>query len=306
MRYFHDVARAFDDSFDGVSASTYYYGRSTISYNDYAGFAQYDLDTRWLNLSVGGRYEYYSPVGGHFVPRVALTKAWQKFHLKALYSQASRIPGINVEQAASDGVVKPEQTSDYEIEAGYQFNDSLSLVGNIFYTQLDKPIIYTADTAGGSSDGYYNGTKISTAGMESQLRWDQPQFSSSLSCSFYRAIDNAVAYVRGDEGSFLAAPTVKVTASGTWHLMKSLDWNNSGYWISDRQVYAYPAAGVTSLPPEFIMNTFLNYKFKYASIGLGVQDLLNVNRYAPQPYAGGSGPLPLKGREVFLKLQYTF
>ena len=121
MRYFHDVPMPRTRL--GTPAAVYYNGQPSISYDDIAGFAQYDLDTRWVNLSVGGRYEYYSAVGGHFVPRIALTKAWKKFHLKALYSQASRIPGINVVQAAVGGKIEAEQTANYELEAGYRFTE---------------------------------------------------------------------------------------------------------------------------------------------------------------------------------------
>jgi outer membrane receptor protein involved in Fe transport len=305
MRYFEDVADAIDTSSDVAPAPVYYQGRSSISYRDIAGFAQYDLDTRWVNLSLGGRYESYSPVGGHFVPRVALTKAWEKFHLKALYSQASRIPGINVVKDAVGGKLQAEQTVNYELEAGYRFTDSLSWSANVFYMQVNRPILFTTGT-GGTNDGYHNGTRLSTAGAENELRWDRPRFSSHLSYSFYRAIDNGVDYVRGDDGHFLAAPANKVTASETWHITKSLDWNVNGYWTSEELAYAYPAPGVTGLAPEFILNSFLNYTFKHFSAGIGVADLLNESRYAPQPYAGGSGPLPLKGREIYAKLAVHF
>jgi outer membrane receptor protein involved in Fe transport len=307
MRYFRDVANAVDDAFDGQPASIYYNGASSVSYNDLAGFAQYDLDTRWVNVSVGGRYEYYTPVDGHFVPRIALTKAWEKFHLKALYSQASRIPGINVVADAVGGKLVAEQTVNYELEAGYRFTDSLSWVANVFYMEVEHPIIFTDSGGGGdSTEGYFNAGKISTAGVESDLRWDRPKFSTALSYSFYRAIDNDVDYVRGDADTFLAAPAHKVTLSETWHVNKSLDCNLNGYWISAREVYAYPASGVTSLDPAFVLNAFVNYKFKHFSAGLGLANLLDQNLYAPQPYAGGSGPLPLKGREIFVRLAFKF
>ena len=70
--------------------------------------------------------------------------------------------------------------------------------------------------------------------------------------------------------------------------------------------YAYPKMGVAQLAPEFVLNTFINYRFHQFSFGVGVANLLDVDRFAPQPYAGGSGPLPLKGREVFVKLGFKF
>jgi outer membrane receptor for ferrienterochelin and colicin len=306
-RYFQDSANAVDTANEGIPAAIYYNGQSSITYNDIAGFAQYDLDTRWANLSIGGRYEYHGAVGGHFVPRVSLTKAWEKFYLKLLYSQASRIPGINVINSAISGNLEAEQTVNYELEAGYKFTDSLSWSANVFYMEVNKPIIYTAAAAvGGSSDGYYNGTKLSTAGLESELRWDQPQFSSSLNCSYYRAVDNDIAYVQGDPGNFLAAPSYKVAANFTWHINPKLDWNLNGFWLGEMMAYAYPAPGPTTLPSEFVLNTFLNYQFQHFSVGIGASNLLDEERYAPQPYAGGSGPMPLMGREFFAKLTFKF
>jgi hypothetical protein len=63
------VANAINTDFDGTPPATYYDGKSAVSYNDIAGFAQYDWDNRWVNISVGGRYEYHDALGGHFVPR---------------------------------------------------------------------------------------------------------------------------------------------------------------------------------------------------------------------------------------------
>jgi outer membrane receptor protein involved in Fe transport len=138
------------------------------------------------------------------------------------------------------------------------------------------------------------------------VRWDRPKDSSTLNYSYYRAVDNDVDYVRGGDGTFVAAPAHKVTGSETWHVTKALDWNVNAYWISAREAYAYPANSVTSLSPNFVLNTFVNYKFKYFSAGLGVANLLDQNLYAPQPYAGGEGPMPLKGREIFARLEFKF
>jgi len=309
-RFRRDEARASEVSYGaatGVSAATYYSGHPSVAYDDMAGFAQYDWDTRWVNLSIGGRYEYHDAVGGRFVPRLALTKGWKRFHLKALYSQASRIPGINVVQAATVPNLQAEQTSNYELEAGYKFDHGVSVVGNLFFMEVDKPIIYTAGAGnGGADEGYFNGSKISSAGFETELRWDQTQFSSYLSYSYYRAVDNDDEYLRGDADHFLAAPAHKITLKETWHILKSLDWNINAFWLGDRMTYTYPGGGISDLDSEFVLNTFINYRFRQFSFGLGVANLLDVNRYAPQPYDGGSGPLRLKGREIFAKLEYKF
>lgn len=305
-RYQRDEAHALDTAFAGTDAAVYYDGSDKVSYDDYAFFAQYDLDTSWANLSAGGRYEHQDAVGGHFVPRVALTKAWRDFHVKALYSEAARIPAINVLGDAVGGKLEAEQTKNYEVEAGYRFNKDLSLVANVFYMQVLKPIQFTADASGGASDGYNNGTNnLSTCGLETELRWDRPEYSTYLSYSFYRPDDNDASYVRGDDSHFLAAPAHKVGLSETWHVMKALDWNVNGFWISKRFAYMAPD-GLSELAPEFVVNTFVNYQYRRYSFGIGVANVFDVDRYAPQPYAGGSAPVPLKGREGFVKLGITF
>ena len=149
--------------------------------------------------------------------------------MSKLQSQASPIPEINVVQAAVGGRLEAEQTANYELEAGYRFNESLSVVGNVFYVQVDKPIIYTANTSDSGSDGYFNGTKLSSFGLEGELRCNRSEYSTSLGHSVYRAKDNAIDYVRGDEDRFLAAPAQKITASFNWHVIKNLDWNVNGF-----------------------------------------------------------------------------
>lgn len=113
-------------------------------------------------------------------------------------------------------------------------------------------------------------------------------------------------YVRGDDARFLGAPTHKVAINGTWHVLKSLDWNVNGFWLSDTLGYAYPHPGVTELGAQFILNTFLEYRHGEFFYGIGAANLVDHQRYAPQPYAGGSAPIPLMGREVFMKLGFHF
>jgi outer membrane cobalamin receptor len=101
VHYYHEYARAIavaGRQFDatGVTANNYFFGSDHIAHDDVAGYAQYDLDTKWVNLTLGGRYEYYSYSGGTFVPRVGMVKAWDRFHVKALYNQSFRTPNIGV------------------------------------------------------------------------------------------------------------------------------------------------------------------------------------------------------------------
>ena len=306
FRWVRDEVHALDTSYYGQNAASYYGGTSHVAYTDTAGFVQYDLDTSWVNVSIGGRYEFHPAVGGAFVPRVALTRAWDQFHLKALFTQAFRIPAINVILESVGPKLHAEKTSNYEIEAGYKFHNGLSWTGNLFDLKIERPIIFFTSADGANTEGYRNGGRISSSGLETELKWDRPVFSTLLNYSFYQARDNREAYLRGDSQRFLGAPTHKVAWSGTWHVQRNFDVNVNGYWMSQRLAYTYPTGGIAGIPSEFIVNTYFEYRLDRLSFGVGGVDLFSVKRYAPQPYAGGTGPVPLMTREIFVKLGYGF
>jgi outer membrane receptor protein involved in Fe transport len=301
-----DSAYVHDSSYYGVDPLTYYYGARSIAYKDTAVFAQYDMDTDWANFSAGGRYERQDATGGHFVPRVALTKAWGPWHIKVLASQAERIPAINVLQEAVGGPLKPEQTTNYEVELGYKFAEKRTLTGNVFYMAVDRPIVFETLPGGADTEGYFNGNRISSAGFETEYRWAQGDFENYVGYSFYRAVNNDESYVRGDSGRFVGSPTHKISASSTWHPTKQLDVNLNGYWLSSELAYTYPTQSLAELGPQCVVNGFIAYRFGKTSIGLGASNLFDVKRWAPQPYNGGEAPVPLMGRSVFLKLGYKF
>jgi hypothetical protein len=171
---------------------------------------------------------------------------------------------------------------------------------------VDRPIVFETQASGADTEGYFNGNRISTAGFEAEYRWAQGQFDNRVAYSFYRAVNNDEAYVRGDSGRFLGSPTHKVAVSSTWHATRQLDANLNGYWLSPELTYTYPTDALTELPSEFVLNGYLDYRWGKVSVGLGVSNLFDVNRYSPQPYNGGEAPVPLRGRLVFLKLGYKY
>ena len=290
----------------GTPASQFFPGPSDrVRYDDFAGYAQYDLDTKWANFTFGGRYEHHQYAGGAFVPRAGVTKAWDKFHLKLLYDQAFRTPNIeNIHQTLGGIPNTYELTTGYQLEAGYQFTKSLSLVGNLYYMRIKKPLAYTYYSA--TSFGYINGTPLSTYGNETELRYANEDFSAKLGYSYYQANEEIPFYKSDIGGLNLEQPAHKVSFSGTYHISKSLDLNLNGWYITERRAYLYPYATPAALAPELVLNTMLEYHWKSASIGAGIRNLLDEDLKLGQSYAGGNAPLPLLGRQYFLRLGYQF
>ena len=320
FRFHRDEAVAKDTSFYGVAPENFYnQGTSaSVSYDTWSPYAQLDWDLKWVNVTVGGRYEHHSGVGGQFVPRIGLTKAWERFHLKALYDQAYRTPNINIINAplnlmaanplgaAPGGHVESEKTTSYQLEAGYLFDHGFSFVGNLYYMAITDPIVYVVDP-GTSNEGYSNGGKISTYGTELELRYTHAKFSGALGYSFYALGQNTVtAWQSGVSRLALGIPAHKVSASGTWHVTDHLNWNVNGTLTAEERAYTYPNSEPVTLNPTFLLNTFVEYRWKHASLGLGVANLLDEENPVAQPYDGGAAPILLKGREIFFKLGFEF
>jgi len=318
LRYHYDHADAVDTSFyssvmmfkDGGPASHiafYDHGTSdTVGYNTISPYAQLDWDLKWVNLTVGGRYEWHSAVGGQFVPRLGLTKAWERFHVKALFDQAYRTPNINIINSPMNSEVEPEKTTSYQLEAGYLFDHGVSFVGNVFYMQIEDPIYYTVDP-GTSTEGYANGGRVSTYGTELELRWATEKFSAALGYSFYALAENGVpAWQSGCSRLALGIPAHKLSANGTWHLTDHLSWNVNGTLTAEERAYITDSQTPVTLDPTFLLNTFLEYRWKHASVGVGLANLFDDDNQVAQPFDGGATPILLKGREIFFKLGFQF
>ena len=308
FRYHHDEAEAKDTSFYGVAPNQFYNNGTSDSvyYDTFSPYAQLDWDLQWVNLTVGGRYEHHSGVGGQFVPRIGLTKAWERFHVKALFDQAYRTPNINIINSPVNDGVDSEKTTSYQLEAGYLFDYGFSLTENLFYMKIDDAIVYGVDP-GTQTEGYINGGKISTYGTELELRWQAEKFSAALGYSLYLLDQNTVEpWQSGSSHVALGIPTHKVSASGTWHISDRLTWNLNGTFTVGQRAYLMENGGAEELNPEFLLNTFVEYRWRHASLGVGVANLTDAANRVVQPYAGGAAPMFLRGREIFVKLGFEF
>jgi outer membrane receptor protein involved in Fe transport len=113
-------------------------------------------------------------------------------------------------------------------------------------------------------------------------------------------------YQTENRSSLLGAPNHKVTASTVWRFSKDWLWNVNASYASERYAYQYETGGLGKLPPEWLVNSYVEYRYKRVSMGLGVANLLNQQRWFPQPYAGSSGPLPGRSREFYARLRAEF
>ena len=323
--FYWEQARA--DALEGGGENVYYGGNRTVDYENYAAFLQAEFESQWVDLTLGGRYHHHSEVGGKLVPRVALTRAWDKFHAKALFSQAFRTPQIEIIQFApvdsnGNSHIKPETTTSYELEAGYRLNEKLSVVANAFWIDIADILVYSS-----VSQTYDNFDSVTNYGLEAELRFADDWGSAAIGYSFYRNHRNDVpafctagpvfylpdysenlAYAEcgQDDGLLLGFPAHKLTFNGTYRVTDHLSVNLNGSWISKRISYAIGMLERRTLNSEVYANLFLQYQRGSYSIGFGIRDLFDQDYAYVQPFDSGVRELPGKGREFFIKASYAF
>ncbi len=179
-----------DRSLFGEDASTHFDGIGSVTYDSWSLYSQFEQETRWVNFTVGGRYDHHSRIGGSFVPRLALTRSWKRSHAKLLYSQAYRTPGIEAIATQLNQELKAEGTRGYELELGRQITDALSWTCNLYYMQIRDALVYEQDPQNLAAYGYLNVPRLSTYGLESELRLNYSRWQGRLSYANYVADQN--------------------------------------------------------------------------------------------------------------------
>jgi outer membrane receptor protein involved in Fe transport len=320
FEFYADHARA-DQSNPPGAKHTYYNGRRTVDYENYAGFLQADLDTQWVDLTIGGRYHHHSEAGGKFVPRVAITRVWEKFHAKGLFSQAFRTPQIEIIKFGGANI-KPETATSYELEAGYRFTDNLSAIVNAYWIDIDDILVYSS-----VDDSYQNFDSVTNYGVEAEVRYSETWGNVAMGYSYYRnhrsdvpsfctkgpvfympdySVNPAYAGCGESDGLLLGMPAHKLTFNGTYMLTDYLSVNLNGAFISKRITYAVGMLERRKLDPQVYANLFLQYQRDDFSVGIGIRDLFNKEYAYAQPFDSGIRELPGKGREFFLKASWAF
>lgn len=281
---------------------------NTLSFNNVGVFGQGVIKISGANLTLGARVDNHSQFGSAFSPRIGLTKAFDKFHYKLLYSRAFRAPALENMNYNPD--VKPERTGVAEIEMGYKFNSNIILTSNFYHISINDPIVYFVD--GTNPFGTYdNFNKAGSLGFELDLRmkYNWGFINANYSTFTSKNQNDVPLYVEGAGDHALAMPGHRVNLLSSFNLGK-------GFQLSPSTVFQGKRAAVTGLNPddsyrieklnaEFFFNLYLRYANKNFDGGLGVYDVFDVGQRFVQPFASGKLPLPGIGRELVVRVGYT-
>lgn len=279
-------------------------GGKYVHYYNAALFAEAVTETELGVLSAGARYDRHQKFAPAFSPRLAWTKALERWHLKAICSGAFRAPGID--NLDSDSRLRPEKTFTKELEAGYKPGGDLYLSANLFDTRIKDPIVFYVDGAG---QHYGNYGETGTRGFELAAKLKKWWGYGDLSWSHYAAHGNHVDfYNSGGSGALLAFARNKFALNSSLKVTESFSVNPSAVYYAGRRGYA--ASGVhrrfgdAMLADLYLRRTGLLRGRLEA--GLGVYNLFNTAFSYLQPYDGGHAPLPALSREYRLSLTGRF
>ena len=301
--YFSDYGKMLENT----DSSLFDNGKTSVSYNTVSLFMEGTVKTKVINFIVGGRFDNHNVFGSAFAPRVGLTKVWDKFHLKLLYSGAFRSPSIGNLIFNTD--IKPERTTVLELEAGVKLNNNMFLTANVFNIRVKDPIIwFSTDTTW----GYKNEDKTGTMGFELEYKFKYNWGYASLNYSYYQDNKNTVwDYDVPNDNSFIGAPKHKITFNSGFYLNKYICINPSLIYMG--KSYIDPDADTDNkISEKLLANFFINFStsemgWKFpVEFGIGVHDIFNQKYPFMQSYRGLQKPYPGPSREFTLRAIVSF
>lgn len=285
-------------------------GESSVSFDNLAVYLQSILNTKYLNLIVGGRFDKHSYYGNAFAPRIGITKVWEAFHVKALYSKSFRSPSFGNIEFYRD--IKPENTRVVEFESGYKLNNNMFITSNFYHININNPIIWYINEY--EEYGYKNDKKTGTWGYEIEYKFKYNWGYGNVNYSFYQPIEgNTVEIYKTPEkeNSYIGSPNHKVSINASFKLNKYISFNPSIVYTSDIYGLSHfdenDSIILKNYGNSMVFNLFLVGSVGDFEFGAGVFDLFNDKPVFVQPYQGGWNlPYPAPSRQFVMRATYNF
>ncbi len=289
-----------------------YFSNSTklIVVDNYAGFVQGIFKLKPLNIILGSRYEYNSSYDPSFVPRIGVTKVFDNFHFKGLYSRAFRAPSIENIDITPD--ILPERTSVVEFEGGMKLSPNCYLTANLFDITTNDPIIFDYDE--NEEETYINETSTGSRGFDIDVKAKLNGWYATVSYSYNTTAGHNIIQsyrVPGVDNKVLAFPSHMLNANCNIQLSRRISVSPTFNFLSERYSYLETTDGSVlseRIAPVVYSNinlTVTDVFCKGLMFQAGCFNLTDEKSNYIQPYNGNHRPLPGQGRQFQLRLNYT-
>jgi len=294
----------------------YFYGDDTthVSTTRRSFFGEFDLHTRWINVTLGGRIDKHPRFAAATLPRLALTRDWGPVYAKAMASRAYHPPTL-MTTAWLDPEIEPEYATELDAELGYHPRPGFLARVNLFTIRMDPVILYS---------GQFSNTEARSQGVETEIRLEGSRGRLTASYSHHRAHydDPEDTMALTEDGTLvenvtLGFPAHKGTLQGTLHLSPTLSVSPGLAWFSRRYVrsaayfwdgsdYDYNPKN-ESYDPALLANCHLRAHLPGGwDASVGIWNLTGERYPSATGSYLGNPPLPGPGRELVLKLGYDF
>lgn len=285
-------------------------GSRTVQTNNLSAYTQLFVKHRIANLTVGARYNYNDRYADAFVPRIGLTRVFDRWHLKLLYSSAFRSPSI--ENINSSEGIKPERTTVMEMETGYELSKNAYLTANIFDVTTQDAIIFYYDVD--NIDAYKNEGKNGTRGLELEYRIKTAAGYMNLNYAYSTSNGketNQRYSVPGKKGLLIGFPANKITMMSNLRLTHKVNISPAFNWVDKRyDIFTDLLTGeqqVRSFKPAMYADLMINFEEVLAPglvIQAGCINIFDSKVVYIQPYNSNHAALPGASREYRLKISY--
>jgi outer membrane receptor for ferrienterochelin and colicin len=290
-------AQFFSEGIENIRGRRFNFNNeSSFNFTNLAVFAQGLVKTSFVNITAGARFEQHSRYAPVFVPRLALTKVIDRFHIKALYSRAFRAPALLNINLNPD--IRPETSTVIELEAGYQLTNNMLLTANVFDIGIENAIVYAAIN---NVEKYFNFDRVETRGFELEYRWRDTWGFLTLNYAFYTAGNNTVNLYRvaGQNNVLVGFAPHVANLNVAIDITKDISISPSFRFLSTR----YGQVGINAVSGAaehklYDAVALCNLSLHYANIipgltaNLSAFDIFGANYAFIQPYNSLHRPLP--------------
>jgi len=306
VSYFYDRSKNLIEGENFITTNT-----SELTYNNASFFLQGLYKVRNYNLLGGVRFNNNSRYASTLVPRIGITREFNKVNFKALYSRSFRSP--STENIDLSNNIKPEVTNVYEFETGYSINEYSYVTLNAYEVKTNDPIIYYFDTIT-NSDAYKNIEFLGTRGLELSYLYKRYWGGIDIGASYYKAKDlnqKSSYSIPNELNQHLGLAPFKGDISIKYLLNKNLNVSSSTTFYSKKYQIASVDNNGNAIYSRINLSALMNLQFDYhfkkikgLSSQFTIYNLLNTAQWFVQPYNSYHAPLPGMQREFQIKISY--
>ncbi len=292
-------------------------GKATQTFEGVNGYGELQIQSKYVSLFCGGRYEQYANFETKFLPRIALSKAFKLWHYKILYGQSYKLPTLqNINLNFSNDLI-PENVIDYQAELGFD-GKNFTASAVVFNTFIYNMIIYKYNLASFTESFVNSPGSINVNGIELETKYKSNRFSVMANYSNFATVANTVNDVMIDtlnprKGN-LAFPSHKAVLG--MHVKINKIFSVSVNYVFQTKKNSFSQTNKTNgeyslinYPSTHSINIVGHAKSLFSNIidvNFGINNILNARVNYLYPYSSGYFNTVGMGRELFVQLKFNF